>query len=209
MRGGALTLSLIQRLLWAPLKPGQIWILPLCVQGASGLLGLALFSTGVFLAPLNLFGFLSISFCDRCFSCSSDGALLCLATRIESPIACRLCAYSIYDCGDSVAPRRLLLFDSGAWLVVFASRSAVRERVPWPNPRLAMFDTCRRMSSIEVVRLGSRGLGRPRTSHRIFGFRVARARFFLVLSARHPVDSFISAPYIWNQASPMWETALW
>jgi len=78
--------------------------------------------------------------------------------------------------------------------VVFASRSAVRERVPWPNPRLAMFDTCRRMSSIEVVRLVSSGLGRPSTSHRIFGFRVARARFFLVLSARHPVDSFISAP---------------
>jgi len=78
--------------------------------------------------------------------------------------------------------------------VVFASRSAVRERVPWPNPRLAMFDTCRRMSSIEVVRLVSRGLGRPSTSHRIFGFRVARARFFFVLSARHPVDSFISAP---------------
>jgi hypothetical protein len=78
--------------------------------------------------------------------------------------------------------------------VVFASRSAVRERVPWPNPRLAMFDTCRRMSSIEVVRLVSRGLGRPSTSHRIFSFRVARARFFLVLSDRHPVDSFIRAP---------------
>lgn len=78
--------------------------------------------------------------------------------------------------------------------MVFASRSAVRERVPWPNPRLAMFDTCRRMSSIEVVRLVSSGLGRPSTSHRIFGFRVARARFFLVLSALHPVDSFICAP---------------
>ena len=78
--------------------------------------------------------------------------------------------------------------------MVFASRSAVRERVPWPNPRLAMFDTCRRMSSIEVVRLVSRGPGRPSTSHRIFGFRVARARFFFVLSARHPVDNFISAP---------------
>ena len=78
--------------------------------------------------------------------------------------------------------------------MVFASRSAVRERVPWPNPRLAMFDTCWRMSSIEVVRLGSRGLGRPSTSHLIFGFLVALARFFLVLSARHPVDSFIDAP---------------
>lgn len=75
--------------------------------------------------------------------------------------------------------------------MVLASRSAVRERVPWPNPRLAMFDTCRRMSSIEVVRLVSRGPGRPSTSHRILGFRVARARFFLVLSARHPVDSFM------------------
>src|SRR5512138_3102948 len=57
-----------------------------------------------------------------------------------------------------------------------------------------MLDTCRRMSSIEVVRLVSRGLERPRTSHLIFGFRVARARFFLVLSARHPEDSFIRAP---------------
>jgi hypothetical protein len=98
------------------------------------------------------------------------------------------------DCDVSVVPRRLLLLESGAWLVALASRSAVRERVPWPNPRLAMLDTCRRMSSIEVVRLVSRGFGRPSTSHRIFGFRVARARFFLVLSARHPVDSFICAP---------------
>ena len=95
-----------------------------------------------------------------------------------------------------MAPRRLLPLESGAWLAVFASRSVVRERVPWPNPRLAMFDTCWRMSSIEVVRLVSRGPGRPSTSHRIFGFRVARARFFLVLSARHPVDSFIRAPFI-------------
>jgi hypothetical protein len=101
---------------------------------------------------------------------------------------------SPYD-DDSVAPRRLLLLELGAWLVVLASRSAVRERVPWPNPRLAMLDTCRRMSSIEVVKLVSRGFGRPSTSHRIFGFRVARARFFLVLSARHPVDRFIHAPY--------------
>ena len=62
----------------------------LCVQWASGLLGLALFSTGVFLAPLNLFRFLTVSFCDGRFSCSSDGALLCVATRIEAPIACRL-----------------------------------------------------------------------------------------------------------------------
>jgi hypothetical protein len=59
-----------------------------------------------------------------------------------------------------------------------------------------MLDTCRRMSSIEVVRLAARGPGRPSTSHRIFGFRVARARFFLVLSARHPADSFIRAPLI-------------
>jgi hypothetical protein len=90
MCGSALTLSLIEWLLWAPLKPGQIWILSLCVQWASGLLGLALFSTGVFLAPLNLFRFLTVSFCDGRFSCSSDGALLCVATRIEAPIACRL-----------------------------------------------------------------------------------------------------------------------
>ena len=88
-----------------------------------------------------------------------------------------------------------MLFESGVWPVVLASRSAVRDRVPWPNPRLAMFDTCRRMSSIEVIELVSRGLGRPSTSQRIFGFRVARARFFLVLSARHPEDSFIQAPY--------------
>ena len=90
MRGGALTPSLIQRLLWAPLKPGQIWILSLCVQGASGLLGLALFSTGVFFAPLNLLRFFAVALCNCCFSCSSDGALLCVAIRIESPIAYRL-----------------------------------------------------------------------------------------------------------------------
>jgi hypothetical protein len=93
--------------------------------------------------------------------------------------------------------------------VVFASRSAVRERVPWPNPRLAMFDTCKRMSSIEVVTLVSRGPGRPSTSHLIFGFRVARARFFLVLSARHPVDSFISAPLYMKPTSPTWEKVQW
>lgn len=79
--------------------------------------------------------------------------------------------------------------------MVLASRAAVRDRVSWPNPRLAILDTCRRMSSIEVLVL-LRGLGRPSTSQRIFGFRVARARFFLVLSARHPEDSFIHAPYI-------------
>lgn len=90
MCGVAITSSLIQRLLWAPLKPGQIRIFSLCVRGASGLLGLALFSTGVFLAPLNLLRFLAVAFCDGRFSCSSDGALLCVATRIESPIACRL-----------------------------------------------------------------------------------------------------------------------
>lgn len=88
MRGLAITLSLIQWLLWTPLKPGQIWILSLCGQGARGLLGLALFSTGVFLAPLNLLRFLAVSFSDGRFSCSSDGALLCLATRSESSIAC-------------------------------------------------------------------------------------------------------------------------
>jgi hypothetical protein len=74
--------------LWAPLEPGQIWILSLSAQGASGLLGLALFSARVFFAPLNLLRFLAVSFCDGRFSCSSDGALLCLAIRIESPIAC-------------------------------------------------------------------------------------------------------------------------
>ena len=90
MRGARAHSSLIQRLLRAPLKPGQIRIFSLCVQGANGLLGLALFTTGVFLTPLNLLRFLTVSFCDGCFSCSSDGALLCVATRIESPIACRL-----------------------------------------------------------------------------------------------------------------------
>jgi len=44
---------LVQGLLRAPLKPGQIRIIsPVCVQGTSWLLGLALFSTGVFLASL-------------------------------------------------------------------------------------------------------------------------------------------------------------
>jgi hypothetical protein len=88
--GIAITVSLIQWLLWPPLEPGQIWILSLSAQGAIGFLGLALFSTGVFLAPLNLLRFLAVSFCDGRFSCSSDGALLCLATRIELPIACRI-----------------------------------------------------------------------------------------------------------------------
>jgi len=83
--------SLIQRLLWTPLKPGQIRILSLRVLRASGLLGLALFPSGVFLTPLDLFRFLTVSFCDGCFSCSSDGALLCVATRIQSPHAC--CVY--------------------------------------------------------------------------------------------------------------------
>jgi hypothetical protein len=55
-----------------------------------GLLGLALFAARVFFAPLNLLRFLAVSFCDGRFSCSSDGALLCLATRIKSPIACRI-----------------------------------------------------------------------------------------------------------------------
>ena len=168
------------------MKSGQIRILSLCVLRASGLLGLVLFSTGVFLTALNLFRFLTVSFCDGCFSCSSDGALLCVATQIESPVACWLLwSYLLYDedCDDSFAPWRLLALESGAWLGVLDSRSAVRERVPWPNPRLAMFDTCRRMSSIEVVRLGSRGPGRPSTSHRTLGFRVVRARFLLAFSA--------------------------
>lgn len=90
MRAGrALTSSLIQRLLRAPLKPCQIRILSLCIRGPSGLLGLALFSTGVFLAPLNLLRLLAVSFCNGRFPCSSDGALLCVASRNESPIACR------------------------------------------------------------------------------------------------------------------------
>jgi hypothetical protein len=71
------------------LKPRQVWILSLCVGGANGFLGLALFSTGVFLAPLNLLGFLAVSFCDGRFSCSSDDVLLCVAIRSESPIARR------------------------------------------------------------------------------------------------------------------------
>lgn len=90
MRRGALVPSLIQRLLWAPLKPGQVWVLSFCVQGASGLLGLTLLSTGIFLAPLNLLRFFAVALCDSRFSCSSDGVLLCVAIRIESPIACRL-----------------------------------------------------------------------------------------------------------------------
>jgi hypothetical protein len=102
-----------------------------------------------------------------------------------------LCLIDSYN--DSAESRRLLLLESGVWIVVLASRAAVRERVSWPNPRLAMLDTCRRMSSIEVFAL-LRGLGRPSTSQRIFGFRVALARFFLVFSARHPEDSFIHAP---------------
>jgi hypothetical protein len=82
--------TLIQRLLWTPLKPCQIRIFSLCIRGTSGLLSLALLSAGVFLTPLNLLRFLAVSLCDGRFSCSSDGTLLRLATRIESPIACWL-----------------------------------------------------------------------------------------------------------------------
>ena len=82
--------TLIQRLLWTPLKPCQIRIFSLCIRGTSGLLSLALLSAGVFLTPLNLLRFLAVSLCDGRFSCSSDGALLCVATRIGSPIAYRL-----------------------------------------------------------------------------------------------------------------------
>jgi hypothetical protein len=87
---GLLMPSLIQGLLGAPLKPGQVWILSLWVQRTNGFLGLALFSTGVFFTPLDLFRFFTVAFCDGRFSCSSDGTLLRLATRIESPIACWL-----------------------------------------------------------------------------------------------------------------------
>jgi len=134
--------TLIQRLLRAPLKPCQIGIFSLCVGGASGFLGFALLSAGVFLTPLNLLRFLAVSLSDGGFSCSSDGTLLCVASRIEPPIACSLWPYFLLDSGDSVAPRRLLPLGSGARFGVFASRSALRERVPWPNPQLAMFDTC-------------------------------------------------------------------
>ena len=109
--------------------------------------------------------------------CSSDGALLGLATHSKSPIAYCLLGFPphffrLEDYDYSATPRRLLLLESGAWPVVLVSRSAVRERVPWPNPRLAVLDTCRRISSIEVLRLLSE-LGRRSTSQRIFGFRVS------------------------------------
>ena len=61
------------------MKPCQIRILSLGGQGAIGLLVLTLFSPGIFLAPLNLFGFFAISLRDSCFSCSSDDALLGVA----------------------------------------------------------------------------------------------------------------------------------
>ena len=51
----AFTLPLIQGLLGTPLKPCQIWIFSLCVQWTNRLVGLALFSTGIFLTPLDLF----------------------------------------------------------------------------------------------------------------------------------------------------------
>ena len=87
----------------------------LACGGLIGLLsGLTGTGGGIFLTPLDLFCFLAVSFCDGRFSCSSDGALLCLATHIESPIACNVCQWFLYDYGVSVAPRRLLLFDSGA-----------------------------------------------------------------------------------------------
>ena len=51
----ALTVPLIQGLLGTPLKPCQIWVFSLCVQWANRLISLTLFSTGIFLAPLDLF----------------------------------------------------------------------------------------------------------------------------------------------------------
>ena len=84
------TQSLIKGLLRAPPKPGQVRILAFHAYRASRLLSLALFPTGVFLAPLNLLRLLPVSFCNSRFSCSSDGTLLCVATRMKSPIACWL-----------------------------------------------------------------------------------------------------------------------
>ena len=88
--GPALTSFLVERFLRAPLEPCQIRIFSsLGAQGAIWLLGLALFSLRVFIASLKLLCFFSVSLCDGCFSCSSDGALLCVATRRESPLAYR------------------------------------------------------------------------------------------------------------------------
>lgn len=86
--------------MWPPLEPSQIRILSLCVQRANGLFGLTLFSTGIFLTSLNLLRFLTVSFCDGRFTCSSDGTLLCAGTRIESPIAS--CLY------DRISPTRMI-----------------------------------------------------------------------------------------------------
>ena len=198
MRGPALTSSLIQRLLWAPLKPCQIWILSLCVQWARGFLGLALFSTGIFLTPLNLLRFLAVSFCDGRFSCSSDGVLLCVATRIESPIACCYDNVTLYVMIETTPSLRdvscCLSQEHGRWsslLVQPCGNECPGRTHGLPCSTLA--GGCLPLRSSELV---SRGPGRPSTSHRIFGFRVARARFFLVLSARHPVDSFIRAPLL-------------
>ena len=67
-----------------------------------------------------------------------------------------------------------------------------------------MLDTCRRISSIEVIWLLSRGFGSPSTSHRIFGFRVARARFFFVLwPATQRIASYVLLYE--NQVSPSWK----
>jgi hypothetical protein len=62
------------------------------------------------------------------------------------------------------------------------------------NPLVAICETCRRMSSIEGVTPLPRASGRPSTSHRTLGFRIARARFFLVFSEPHPFLKAISAP---------------
>jgi len=58
-----------------------------------------------------------------------------------------------------------------------------------------MPDTCWRMSFIEVVALVPSAPGRPSTSHRTFGLRAARARFFLAFSAPDRWVKFIPPPF--------------
>jgi hypothetical protein len=97
--------------LWTPLETGQIRIFSsLFGGGAIWLFGLALFSAGVFIAPLNLFRFLAVSFCDGRFSCSSDDALLCVTTRRDSSIACR---YGLVPSTKATVP---LLLGVSCWL---------------------------------------------------------------------------------------------
>lgn len=97
----------------------------------------------------------------------------------------------------SVAPRRRCLFNPVSWVrpVGLVSEAAERERVPCPNPRLAIEDTSRRIVSIGVMTSPMAGLDSPNNSHGILGFEEGRTVFLLGLPPLQPPDSFMCSPF--------------